>query len=269
MDKSLLLFILFVFVSCKNDNTDCVRSEYDLYAIEKTLRTDIDYPDLKLMAPANFDQIIQFHGHDSWGWFDHTIRIIPGNQGYIIQLIDRRKPDKNSKKKITYYEGILSESEWTSIKIKADALYCNKYQLEENLHGVDGDYYNLILKNGDRSQVFFWQMINEENASEEIKSLKSSIAQLVGEMMNSCHFPNGKKIILPNSRSVINDSLSYDIFLSNQYNILNHTVKYNGVEIPLDGYKVATIKIPVEDTTGLQEKIVVETMLLDGSIIEL
>lgn len=266
MNWIVTLSITILIVSCKGNFNFCAeRAESEKETIEKMLNSEATNG---LLPFANFEGVFQYRGHDSWGWFDHTIRLTRNKNNYVLQLIDQRKDPKTKLRNTIYNELLLNEEQKSSIMAMIELLHCNPVFLETGA-GIDGDYYEVIIKNNSKVQGFKWQTIIDSNDSESIMILKRQIAELVGKMMSLCEFPNGSKIVIPNIMKTASDSVEYDVFLANQFNLLDYEVFFDGKPMDKNSERISRFKIHKNDTLHLSQRIIVETELLDGEIIQL
>ena len=258
--------LIVLLISCKRDIVFCL--EQGEIEKETTIKMINSKSTNGLLPFSNFEGIFQYRGHDSWGWFDHTIRLTRIKNSYLLQLIDQRKDPKTRKGSTIYKEYLIGEEQIDSIIEMINLLQCKPVFLESGA-GVDGNYYELLIKEDSKVQGFKWQNLIDVRDSKEAKILKKEIANLVGQVMRLCEFSNGSKVIIPNSKGKTSDSLEYDVFLTNQFNLLDYEVYFDGKKMLKNSDRISRISVHKKDTLQLNKRIIVRTELLDGEIIDL
>jgi len=151
---------------------------------------------------------------------------------------------------------------------KIDNLICKPVNLETGI-GIDGEFYELIIKNDNKLQAFKWQSIFRSKNSEEFKLLKTEVTSLVGELMKLSEFSNGSKQVILGRNMSTSDSIKVDVFVANQCNIRKSEVFLDNKIVNQNRDGVAELTINKRDTIGIQERIMIKVELLNGDIAEL
>lgn len=265
MNRIIIILILITFVSCSETIEYCNNhDEGEIKWINDIYESSTEN---ELLPISDFDGILQYHGTDSWGWFNHTIRVIEIDKKRIIQLFDNRKNPNSRREESIYKEFELSEKQFESLNSKIKMLFCKPGHLETGI-GVDGDFYELIIKSENQLQAFKWQSIFRTKDSRELKLLKEEVTEVVGDLMNLCQFPNGSKQIIIDRNSV-SDSIQIEVFLSNQFNLRKSVVFFDNRVMNQNSDGIAEFKVHKKDTVEINNRIKVEIELLNGATEEM
>ena len=267
--KILFYIALCILYSCSSRVEQChARTKDQSELINRILGNGIRHKKIELKPASSFDRIIQYQGSDSWGDFAHTIRLIKKNHQYVIELFDDRKTGARRTLNSIQREIPITQNQVDSIFIKANRLLCNAVDLESN-NSIDGSYFQLQIKDGRNMQVFYWQRIQNPQDLFSVSMLKDSVSEIVGDLMRLSEFPNGEKYILKNENMLSPDSIEYEVFLSNGFNVLSYEVYYNNKQISQDHDGVAKIKISLVDTIDIRKKIILRLNLFDKRKIDI
>jgi hypothetical protein len=264
--KKIIIILISVFcASCTETVKYCTNhDESEIEFIEKKYNSP---PERNLLPLSKISGIIQYHGSDSWGWFDHTIRIVEKDGKTIIQLIDNRNDPITKMNKCTYREIELTKKQIESINSKTDDLLCKSVNLEPGI-GIDGSFYELIIKRQNKLQAFRWQTIFLAKDLEQ-QRLKDEVTKFVGDLMSLSNFPNGTKQIIKGRNNVTKDSIEIEVFPANQYNIRESEVYLDNKLISQNIDGIAELTIHKKDTIGINNRIKIIIELLNGETIEM
>jgi len=265
MKKTVIIMLSLFCASCSETVKYC--SNHDENEIEFIEEVYNSSPEKQLLPLSKMSGIIQYHGSDSWGWYDHTIRILEKDGNSIIQLIDNRKDPITKKTKSTYNEIELTEKQIESINRKTNELLCKSVNLEQGI-GIDGSFYELIFKQENKLQAFRWQTIFRAKDLDQ-KNLKDKVTEFVGDLMSLSKLPNGSKQIVKGRNKVTKDSIEIEIFVANQFNLRRSEVYFDSKLIPQNRDGVAELSIYKNDTVGIYNRIKIDIELLNGEKIEM
>ncbi len=194
--------------------------------------------------------------------------MVKQNKYLIIQLYDNRRNIESKKRESIYRESILTDNQYKLLKDKIDQLMCKPVSLETGI-GIDGDFYELIIRNENKLQAFKWQSIFRTKNSKELIKLKTEVTTLVGELMKYSQFPNGSKQVIVGRNLNTTDSIEIEVFLANQFNIRKSYVYFDDILVNQNKDRVGKITISKIDTIGIRERIKIKAELLNGNVIEM
>lgn len=270
MNFKLLFFAFPLFFSCGQNNDHCkTHSEQEIKAIERMLDLNFAYDEGKWVQASAYDQLIQYYAHDSWGQYEHIIRLYKVNQQNTIELMSKMKKAPDWKSHSIRHKIVLEPDDIEGLWSKAALLFCKEVYLEPDASSIDGDDFELFIKDGLHQQGFKWQYMRDHIRNGRIASYKDTVVEIVGDLMLLCNFPNGEKFIDLDRLKSTRDTMSYSIYLGYAFNVLNYRVYLDDKLLSQGPEGQAKVKVAVADTNNLRQRIRIKAKLLDNSQIEL
>lgn len=278
MKFKILFFAFLLLFSCRIQTDQCnPHTEEEIREIDEMMNSPIAYDGDKMKLASAYDQLIQFHAEDGWGGYKYTIRLYQVNHQHIIEVKSSARYALDrvlnaAKKKIE-----LNPRDVERIWSKANLLFCKEVDLEPDMAIIDGNEYELLIKDGIHQQAFRWQEMQAFSWQEmqngvhsgRIPGYKSAVIEMVGDLMRLSQFPSGDKFIAIDTFNTTDDSIALRIDLAYSYNVLYHKVYFDKKILHQDVERQAYIKVPVSDTINLRQRIRIKATLLDNSEIEL
>ena len=265
MKKIIIILISLICASCNESLEYCSsHDENEIKYIEEVYNSPAER---NLLPLSKVSGMIQYHGSDSWGWFNHTIRIVGKDGNKMIQLMDNRNDPITKKNESTYKEIELTEKQIEFISNKTNDLLCKSVYLEPGI-GIDGSFYELIIRQENNLQAFRWQTIFRAKDKEQQK-LKDEVTEFVGDLMSLCKFPNGTKQIILGRNKISEDSIEIEVFPANQFNFRSSEIYLDNSIIRQSKDGVGEITIPTNDTIGIKNRVKIKIELLNGEKIEI
>ena len=190
MKKASILILILIVYSCSEEVKYC--EDHDDYDIELINRINTTRPSKDLLPFSEIEGIIQYRGHEAFGSFNHMIRVVKRDTNRIIQLFKYQKEVDPKEKEFKYMESKLTNEQFKTIDSKMMNLVCKPVSLEKT-SSVCGATYEMIISQDNLLQAFSWDNYYSSENSQENKLIKEEVLNLVGELMDLSHFPNGTK----------------------------------------------------------------------------